>query len=121
MGKVLQLNELRRRKTRAYRHRFAGHMDRFLAKFARDHLPCNFEMLRHLYTEQLITEHEHCWDYLDFRDSLVQGLSSSLGATLLGDLAREWWFDKRYYTLDEIIESLVTSYILNRFALPAEM
>ena len=105
----------------AYRHRFAGHMDRFLLRFAREHMPCNFDMLRHLYTENLITEQEQSWDYLDFRESLTQGLSTAFGATLLAELAQEWWFDKRYYPLDEIIEGFVSSYILNRSAIPVEM
>lgn len=96
-------------------------MERFLVRFTRNYLPCNFDVLRNMYTENLITEQERCWDYLDFREILVHGLSSAFGSTLLAELSKEWWFDKRYYPLDEIIEILVSSYVLNQEALQAEM
>lgn len=115
MQNIVELTDYKRKLRKSFLAKHKARLDLFIGRFINQHL--DMDLLRLSYTQHDGVDglsQEESWDYVAFREILVDALDQTIGTELYSQLKRERWFDSRVVTRDEVIERCLSGYILNQ-------
>lgn len=114
MAVVIQLDPARRDHRKRYNTRYQKVIDAFIDQFLSQHIAFNLEEITHLYRLTRSESDELAWDYQTFRDVLHSTLEATIGSMLLEEIRVQPWYDRRFLSLDELIDRCMSRYLLNQ-------
>ncbi len=114
MGKVIQLDRYKGLRRREYLKRYDAQISKFIQSFLKQNLRVSFEALSYHFISVQQEEQIAAWDYVDFRDTMRDGFHEAFGEQILRECKKEYWFDQRFISDDELIERCVSQVILGQ-------
>ena len=114
MGTVINLSHYRRKARKVFFAKYGSRIDRIVDSFLRMNLHCDFQQLAEDYQSGLDEHDLASWDYVQFREILLEAFDQVFGNALYEQLRAQIWFDSSLVTKDELIELCLTSYVLGR-------
>ena len=111
-GDIVNLNEYRKLKRKLYLERYEGQLNAFIDGFVGQHFACSFDLLREQYLQHKASQNELSWDYQDFRETLKAGVFEAFGDQIWAEIKQTYWFDPVWLSKDEVVEKLVSHFVL---------
>ena len=115
MSNVVYLSEFRSSTRKAFLGKHGTRLDRFIRRFVDSHIDVDFRQIQDDYQE-LCARAGTSWDYVHFREVLTEALDELFGKTVYELLLREYWFDAKLITKDEIVERCLSAYVMGSSA-----
>ena len=106
------LNSYRRKKRQQFILAHGDRLHTYIEDFLKSNLTLNFNQLSKAYLSQARHTNAASWDYLDMREELENALNEILGDKIFEELRSTDWFDSSLVAKDEILELLVSRFIL---------
>ncbi len=110
------LHSYRRKKRQQFILSHGDRLRSYIEDFLKSNLTLNFTQLSKAYLNQARNANAVSWDYLDMRDELEHALGEILGDKIFEELRKTEWFDSSLIAKDEILELLVSRFILGEWA-----
>jgi hypothetical protein len=111
MSNVVHLAAFRRKTRKVFLGKHGARLDRFIQRFISAHIDVDFRQIQDDYQE-VCARSGTSWDYMRFREVLMEALDEVFGKTLYEQLVREHWFDSKLITKDEIVERCLRAYVM---------
>lgn len=113
MSQVINLRGYRSKTRKAYLAKYGPRLDHILTKFIQTNIEDDFEQMAQEY--QAVCQHAHhvSWDYVRFRELLVDAMDEAFGHTLYAMLLKQPWFDAKLLPRDEIVERCLSMFIMS--------
>ncbi len=112
MGTVTNLKQYRRDKKKEWlRHnkvRIESFIRSFLNRYFHADILWVFNDPQAVTSDYLLKP----WDYVDQRELAYEIMHHLLGGTLKEELELQWWFDSRYFELEEALDKCLSIYLL---------
>ncbi len=112
MSQVFYLNAFRQKKKQQFLEKNKTFLDDYIRSYVAAHCFLSYEVFRHKYFEHCQSFNEMAWDYLDFRDILTEAISQVLGEQLWQDIQGQAWFNPQFLSRDEVLDRLISIYII---------
>jgi len=106
------LNSYRRKRRQLFIRSYGERLHTYIEDFLKSNLTLNFNQLSNAYLNQARYTNAASWDYLDMREELENALNKMLGDKIFDELQSTDWFDSSLVAKDEILELLVSRFIL---------
>jgi len=116
---VVDLRKYRHRQRKTWLAKYGVRLDRFVANFIALHFHDDFARVSAIYQTQCREEAQLCWDYHDLRETLEEAIATTFGDQIYGELQRQFWFDERIVSRDEVMERVTSSFVLGMQATPS--
>ena len=55
----------------------------------------------------------YSWDYISFRDLVIESLDRQIGDQIYTNLKKKLWFDRRWFSRDQMLERAMSNLILS--------
>lgn len=110
--KIISLIQFKQDRKKSWRKKYAPALKRFTESFVHDHFRISFNILNDIYVHRKIQDNEMAWDYHDFRDDLRDAIREVYGQLIWDEARRQYWFDQRYLSKDELVELCISCFIL---------
>ena len=111
MGQVIELAKYRSVKKRSYLKKYESHIHKFVNLFILRNIRCSFESISQQYIANKQAEQAIAWDYYDLRDSLKDAIYEVFGEQIWLECNEFYWFDSRYLSKDDLVESCISQMI----------
>lgn len=112
MGQVIELAKYRSVKKRSYLKKYESHIHKFVDHFIHRNIRCSFESISQHYIASKQAEQATAWDYYDLRDSLKDAIHEVFGDQIWLECNQFYWFDSRYISKEDLVESCISQMIL---------
>jgi len=112
MAQVTNLVEYRKARKRQFLEKNKVFLDDYIRAYVFTHCQLSYEVFQHHYLNAMQQQNELAWDYLDFRETLSEVVSSYIGQTLWADIQKQNWFPKGLLSREEIIDRTISLYII---------
>jgi len=117
MKSVVDIKKFRHRQRKAWLAKHRVRLDRFIAHFVDLHFQDDFARITELWQDECRNHADFAWDYHDFREMLVEAITETFGDLLWNELQKQFWFDSRWLSRDEVMERCTTTFVLGQSAL----
>lgn len=114
MGTVISLDSYRTSKRRLYMERHGTRLQKFIEAFVLLNFKTSFAAISQDYLAQRVHNNEEAWDYYDFRDLIRDGIMEVFGDQVWNEIRRCHWFDPQWISKEEVIDKLVSFFILGK-------
>lgn len=121
MENVILLNRYRHKQKKAWLSKHGPRLDRFIDFFINSNFNVDFKLVSDVYQHDLKTERgmhiegvasDLAWDYHDLREVLETAIADAFGEVLWQELEKQYWYDRRCFSRDEVLDRLLTRFIL---------
>ena len=121
MENVILLNRYRHKQKKAWLSKHGPRLDHFIDSFIHQNFNVDFKLVSDTYFQDRqiamcgdssITVNELAWDYHDLREVLETAIADAFGEILWQDLSKQYWYDSRCFSRDEVLDRLLTRFIL---------
>lgn len=114
MNKVVDLTKHKQTLRRDYLKNQKLNINQFLSHFLETNLVFSLESILSDYKSSLIHMENTAWDYQDLRDILVDYFEELYGEKLMQAINKEAWYDKRYLSLDTLLDKCISILVLRK-------
>ncbi len=114
MGTLISLDQYRSHQKRLYMERYGARLEKFIEAFVLQNFKTSFALVNQHYLTQRVNDNEEAWDYYDFRDLLKEGIAVAFGDQVWDEVRNFHWFDSQWLSRDEVIDKVVTVFILGK-------
>jgi hypothetical protein len=130
MENVILLNRYRHKQKKAWLAKHGPRLDRFIDLFIHANFNVDFQLVSDAYQHErqsgqlsrtgdevqyewsCVTGNDLAWDYHDLREVLETAITEAFGEVLWQELAKQYWYDSRCFSRDEVLDRLLTRFIL---------
>jgi len=141
MDNVVLLNRYRHKQKKAWLAKHGSRLDRFIEQFIHANFNVDFQLVSDAYQHERTSQQlnlacdgtfdrannvseSYCadtssyvmsdlaWDYHDLRDVLETAITDAFGDVLWQELEKQYWYDSRCFSRDEVLDRLLTRFIL---------
>lgn len=112
MGKIINIVAYRqeRKKTFLAKHKFQ--IDEYIQLFSIRHSQISYDFFRYHYLNNKHQQNEMAWDYMEFRETLTEAVSETLGTKLWEEVQRQSWYRTGCLSYDEIVDRLICHIVM---------
>lgn len=141
MENVILLNRYRHKQKKAWLAKHGPRLDRFIDLFIHSNFNVDFQLVSDAYQHERnhrqlslacdgtfdnvlgsgegypaegagYVMSDLAWDYHDLRDVLETAITDAFGDVLWQELEKQYWYDSKCFSRDEVLDRLLTRFIL---------
>jgi hypothetical protein len=112
MSKIVDFKKYRVKRKKSFIAQNEALLRQFIQGFVQRNFKSSFTLVNSQYLAQRALENETAWDYHDFRDDLKEAITKVYGQLIWDEIQTMPWFDKQWFTPEDIIEECISYYIL---------
>jgi len=112
MGHLVNLKSFRKKKRDEFYRKHGSKLDIFILRFMNENFPTDFFQIALYYQELQMQNEELLWDYVAFRDLLIDAVEKTFGSALMNELEKQPWFDRLSISKEEVVERCLSIFII---------
>lgn len=119
MENVVFLNRYRKKQKTEWLAKHGIRLDRFIENFITANFNVDFRLVTETYQQLQECQaggfgNDVAWDYHDLREILESAVIEAFGPVLWQELELQYWYDARMFSKDEVVDRLLTRFIMGR-------
>ena len=108
---VINLNMYRNKKRKEWFDKHRTRLEKVVTNFLDVSFGIPFEELQHLHMQSQRDEQLLSWDYVDFRNLLLESMERIISEHLWEELSYYPWFNQELFTKDELVYFAFNTYV----------
>ena len=112
MSRIVNLIEYKQKRKKLFLEKNKSFLDDYIRTFIYMNCGLSYDVFQQHYMNVKQQENEMAWDYMDFRDTLSEAVTEVVGTSLWEDIQRQQWFRPGLLSRDEVMDRMVSLFII---------
>ena len=112
MENIIDIRKYRRKKQNQFLDKHKNRIDRIIFNALQKTMFVEIDKYLEFIARSQSETHSFSWDYISYRDIIIECLDRQIGDVIYSNLNKSIWFDKRWFTRDQMLERAMTNIVL---------
>ncbi len=112
VNKIIDMRKYRRQRQHQFLKKHKVRIDRVIFDTLQQTMFFELDRYLDLISQKSSHSADFSWDYISFRELIIESLDRHIGDQVYSNLKKRLWFDKRWFSRDQMLERALSNLVL---------